>query len=233
MKLKTILVDDELGNLEALKALLEYLPEVLICGVFQNPVEAISEITRLKPNLLLLDIMMPEMDGFELLKRLPEKPQNIIFITAANDRGIEAVKAQASDYLLKPVIFSELKEAVEKSLRKSFNPITNAKISIPTSEGYVLLKSEEIIRLKGSGSYCEIFCTNQKPMLISRNLGDLENQLVNLGFIRVHTSHLVNNQHILRYNKEDGGFLQMSDLSEIPISRRRKDEVLNWLKIIN
>lgn len=232
MKIKTILVDDEKGNIQALQSLLGYLPEVEIMATFENPEEAIPQIAELKPALLFLDIVMPQMDGFELLERLPEKPPAVIFVTAANDKAIKAFKVEAVDYLLKPVLFSELKEAVAKATKKiqTARHALNEMLSFTTQEGIELVRATDIIRLQGDGSYTHIFTQNKKPILVSKNLGELEETLITRGFVRVHTSHLINPSHILRFVKEDGGSLQMSDQAEVPVSRRRKEEILEWLK---
>lgn len=232
MKIKTILVDDEINNLEALKALLGYLPELEICGAYTEAKMAISEIELQKPALLFLDIRMPELDGFDLLERLNFTPKAIIFITAASDQAIKAFKVEAVDFLLKPVLFSDLKAAVARAVKK----IQSARqsqadiLSFSTQDGIEMVRIEDIIRLEGAGAYTKIFVENARPVLVSKNLGEIESSLENRGFMRVHTSHIINPNKIIRYKKEEGGYLLMADQTEIPISRRRKDEILEWMK---
>jgi len=237
MKLRCILIDDEENNLTTLSLLLDYLPEIEIVGMHRDPDIAIESVLKEKPDILLLDIEMPGMNGFELLERLPELPNmSVVFVTAHHQFAIKAFKVNAIDYLLKPIIFNELKVAVQKvsDRRKTeksnaFEGLPDDRISLATSKGFEFVSARDIIRCKGSGSYTEIFLTGERKILVSKNIGEFEEILLPHGFYRIHTSHIVNPQFIISYLKEDGGSVVMKDHSTVPISRRKKDEFLKSL----
>ncbi|WP_442592068.1 LytR/AlgR family response regulator transcription factor [Pedobacter sp. AW31-3R] len=242
--LKAILIDDELKSRTNLRQLLlEYCPNVEIIAEAGNAVEALKLIRELKPDLLFLDIEMGEVSGFDLLKLLNGQQNfEVIFVTAFDKYGIQAVKACAIDYLLKPINILELSTAVEKATIQ-INPkkenerlkelVANIdrgdeeqKIAIPLSDKIEFLAINKIIRLEAEGNYTHIYLDNKKHYLVCKTLKEYQELLENHNFIRPHQSHLINFRKISSYVKTDGGYIVMDDGSQAPISRQKREEML-------
>jgi two-component system LytT family response regulator len=234
MTLQCIIVDDDPNNIEALSLLLEQLPGVEILHCFTSPEEAYHHILRNPPNLLFLDVEMPGMSGFELLERLPDLPLSIVFVTAYNETAVKAFRVHSIDYLLKPVLFSDLRAAVEKAKTQQqpdwFKPVANDRIAFPTANGFEHIAASMILRINGTGgAFTELFLLNGNKVLVSGNLSEFETLLCPHGFFRCHSSHIINPRYLTRYLKEDGGYLVMSDGSTVPVSRRKKEAFLNLI----
>ncbi|MNJ87319.1 Transcriptional regulatory protein YehT [compost metagenome] len=242
--LKAILIDDELKSRSNLRQLLlEYCPNVAIVAEAGSALEAFKLIRELNPDLLFLDIEMGEVSGFDLLKLLTGQQNfEVIFVTAFDKYGIQAVKACAIDYLLKPINILELSNAVEKATIQ-INPkkenerlkelVANIdrgddeqKIAIPLSDKIEFLAINKIIRLEAEGNYTHIYLDNKKQFLVCKTLKEYQELLENHNFIRTHQSHLINFRKISAYVKTDGGYIAMEDGSQVPISRQKRDEVL-------
>jgi len=245
--LKAIIVDDESNAIKNLKWEIErFCPEVSILDGFTSPSEAISGINYLKPDCVFLDIEMPEMDGFQLLKELRFRDFNLIITTAYDNYAIKAFKENAIDYLLKPIDSDDLKRAVSKILSQkekqglgfeldkvidSLRPPNNKKISIPLSGRTLFVDNEEVIYCKSDGNYTEIYLTEGKCEVITKNLKDVDRELLNEAFYRVHNSFVVNTYHIKEYIRADGHYLIMSNNQKIPISRTKRDALVQRLAI--
>jgi len=242
--LKAILIDDELKSRDNLRQLLfKYCPNVEIIAQAGTAIEALNLIRELNPDLLFLDIEMGEFSGFDLLKLLNGRQNfEVIFVTAFDKYGIQAVKACAIDYLLKPINILELSNAVEKASIQ-INPkkenerlkelVANIdrgddeqRIAIPLSDKIEFLSINKIIRLEAEGNYTHIYLDNKKQYLVCKTLKEYQELLENHNFIRTHQSHLINFRKISAYVKTDGGYIAMEDGSQAPISRQKKDEVL-------
>lgn len=243
-KIRTVIVDDELNCIEVLEYLLnKHCPEVQIVSAFQSPVEAEVQIRILKPNLIFMDIEMPVMNGFALLEKLKDLNFDIIFTTAYDDFAIRAFKVSAVDYLLKPVDAGELKEAVNKVTRtrkrddNTLDVLLNYlqaqnnhnKIGIASDQGITFIDLDTLLYCKSDGPYTHFFMNNGKSILSSKSLGEYENQMNNKGFFRVHKSYLINMKHISKFVREDGGYVVMSDNTQIIVSRRRKEDLLHLM----
>lgn len=244
---KTLIIDDESSAVKTLSLMVQYyLPEITELKVTTDPHEGLYLLENFKPQLLFIDIQMPLMSGFELLKQVPKINFNIIFTTAHDEYAIEAIRFSALDYLLKPIDTDELRNAFDRFIEKQNNnarsqPLyTNFmynlnvkdkkdfKLALPTNQGTFFYKPDEIIRLEGERNYTKFFFTNKTTLLTSHTMKDYEEILANLGFIRVHKSHLVNKLHVINYSPV--GILTMADNSKVEISRRRKEEVITQLK---
>lgn len=242
--LKAILIDDELKSRSNLRQLLvEYCTNVEIIAEAGSAVEALKLIKEVNPDLLFLDIEMGEVSGFDLLKLLNGQQKfEVIFVTAFDKYGIQAVKACAIDYLLKPINILELSNAVEKAVMQ-INPkkenerlkelVANLdrgddeqRIAIPLSDKIEFLAISKIIRLEAEGNYTHIYLDNKKQYLVCKTLKEYQDLLENHNFIRTHQSHLINFRKLSAYVKTDGGYVAMEDGSQVPISRQKKDEVL-------
>ena len=243
-QLRAIIIDDEIGSIDSLVWDLEqFSKDIKIIGKTQIPVEGIELIKNLSPDLIFLDISMPGMNGFELLESIEDVTFNVVFTTAFDQYAIDAFKANAVDYLLKPVLPEEIERVIEKlklnsgtnnlqenlkvfldefqSKNESYNTI-----ALPTFEGLEFVDISEIIRCESSSNYTYIHQKNEKPILISKTLKDVEKMLSNQGFIRIHQSHLVNITSIKKYLKGKSGSLILKDGSVIPVSRSKKGDFL-------
>ena len=224
--LKIFIVDDEHAALETLETILnEFCEGVEIIGKETSPIKAIKLINETKPDILFLDIEMPEMTGFELLECLPNKNFYIVFATAYKDYAIKAIKENASDYLLKPFGIKEVVATINKIKAKRFekekmqqqdNLLEKIAIKSMTGTEYILIN--DIINIVADGGYSEIF-TEHKKITSTKRLSEIFPSLSCKCFIRVHNSHIVNVNHIVKYFATDN-FLKMGNGNEVPISRR-------------
>jgi two-component system, LytTR family, response regulator len=246
--IKTLIIDDEPSAVKTLSLILQhYVPEIKELKSTTDPHEALQLIRTFQPALVFLDIQMPLMNGFELLKQLPQINFTIIFTTAFDKYAIEAIRFSALDYLLKPIDADELRHAVDRFksqqvMQLSRQPLYNNflhnidakdqkdfKLALPTTEGTFFYFPDEIIRLEGESNYTRFYFVNKKPLLISKNLKEYEEILSDHGFIRVHKSNMINKKHLVNYTHD--GWLVMTDQSRVEISRRRKKEVMEQLKV--
>ena len=245
--IKSLIIDDEQSATNTLRLMLErYVPEINELKFTNNAAEGIELIKKFNPHLLFLDIQMPAMTGFELLKKLPQINFSIIFTTAHDEYAIDAIRFSALDYLLKPIDADELQNAFKRFMEKTATNIANHplnnnflyninvenkkdfKLALPTLQGTFFYLPEEIIRLEGEGNYTKFFFGDKTTLLTTHTIKNYEEILVDHGFIRVHKSHLINKKHVINYMND--GFLTMADLSKVEISRRRKEDVMEILK---
>lgn len=240
--LRAILVDDEANAIKNLKWELEnYCPEIKVVDCFTNPEEAISGIDYLKPECLFLDIDMPEMDGFQLLNELRFKKFNLIITTAYNNYAIRAFKENAIDYLLKPIDPEELQSAVSRVIKRYEQQLigfeldnvvaqlssgSTKKIAIPLAGKTLFLECQDLIFCKSDGNYTEFHLKDGRVEVLTKNLKDVHDQILTSQFLRVHNSYCVNILHIKEYIKGDGYYLLMSNGKQIPISRSKRDALV-------
>lgn len=242
--MRVIIIDDEPNAREKLAYLIAlFCPGLRIEAVCKNASEGIEAIRKFNPDLIFLDVEMPLMNGFDMLRALGEVNFEVIFTTANDQYAIKAIKYSALDYLLKPIDGEQLTGAVEKAIRKCGNssriqtlientkyPENNFKhLAIPTMEGFLFIKPDEVIRMEADGRYTMIYLENKEKILASKNLGEFEEIVSENQFLRIHHSHIVNLSHIRKYLRGDGGKVVMSDASVIDVSRRKKEEVLEKL----
>lgn len=241
------IVDDEPYSCEALATLLErYCPEVRVLDICYSAESALKSLSEQKPKILFLDIEMPNMNGFELLEKLPGIDYELIFTTSYDHYAIKAIRFSALDYLLKPIDRDELQRAVQKAvncikhplpqqievlLQKLNHPtVTVNKIAIPTMEGLQMILVENIISCESDRNYTILFLKNKQKIIASRTLKDIEEMLEDYSFARVHHSYLVNLNEVEKYIKGEGGYLLMSDRTTVDVSRSRKEILLKRLQ---
>jgi two-component system, LytTR family, response regulator len=245
-----IIIDDEANNVEILSSLLmRHCEGISIAATALNAIEGIKLIENYKPDLVFLDIQMPGKSGLDLLKSLPQIHFEIIFITAYDQYGIQAIKFSALDYLLKPVNIDELKLAVQKAREKIIAKQKNAsvenlldyispgtkgtpKIALPTFTETRYVKVDDIIRCEASDNYTSFYLQNNEKILVCKTLKEYAELLVPHNFIRTHQSHLVNINFVKSLLKEDGGVLLLTNSDKIPISRQNKESVKAKLNAI-
>jgi len=238
--INAVIVDDEFPARENLNKLLEeYCTDVNVVGKAANVNEAKELIDNLKPDVVFLDINMPGMNGFDLLDKLSEKNFCLVFVTAFNEYGIQAVKANAIEYLLKPVSVKELQQTISK-IRELLNKSTKegenksnlktTKIVITHFQGFSIFNCNEIIRLEANDNYTKIFFNNHKPITSSKTLKDFEDILDPDNFFRIHKSYIINFDYIKEYSNLDGGIVILHDNSKLSISRRKLQEFLDKIQ---
>lgn len=243
--IKTLLIDDEPKALGTLRnKISKYCPSIEIIAETQNPKEAITLIKTLKPQLIFLDIAMPELSGFEVLEQIEQPDFEIIFATAFDNYAIEAITHCAIGYLVKPIDNKDLIKAVsnasenikEKTALKKNKQLVNnlgvkrfqdKKIIIPTIDGLEFIAIKDIIHCEGTDGYTKIHLTDRKPILSSNSIGHFSKMLVEKDFYLVHKSHLINLNYIEKYLNE--GYVVIGQ-KHIPVSRNRRNEFLNMLK---
>lgn len=245
--IKIVIIDDEKDAIKSIELIInEYCSNAEVIGTASSAAEGRTIIQSKNPDLVFLDIEMPRGNGFDMLEMIPERNFEVIFITAYNNFAIKAFKYSAVDYILKPIDIDEFIDAVDRVeqrlLLSSDNSSTNqdkynslleniqtnqpTKIMVPTSEGQIYIEIANIFRIEAEGSYSMIFLNDNNKMLISKNLKEFENMLSENNFYRPHNSHLINLEQVKKYVLKDGGYIEMTDETIVPISRRKKDSFI-------
>ncbi len=245
-KITTLIVDDEENSRFTLSEMLRmFCPEVEVVGEADGVESAIAQTKKLNFDVVFLDIQMMDGTGFDFLKQISPVEFDVIFITAYDQFAIQAIKYSALDYLLKPVDADELIEAVNKVKKRDpkdrnqydvlLENIQNKekqKIVLSTTEGIHIIQVDNIIRCEADDYYTRIFLNDKRMIMISKTLKNTEELLSGKSFVRSHKSHLVNLQFVKKYVKSDGGYLELKDGTIIPVSRRKKELILNYIQSI-
>ncbi|WP_395054736.1 LytR/AlgR family response regulator transcription factor [Flavobacterium sp.] len=223
MILKTLLVDDEDLNLKNLEILLiENFPEIEILGKFQNAKDAKFYIEKNKIDLLFLDISMPLENGFDLLNYFPSRDFQVIFVTAHEEYAINAIKIGALDYILKPLLISELKQAINKVL-EIYKPNETAntfkKLTLNYEGGKSILEYNEILYLKGFDNITTLYLSKNRKITVAKTLKYFEEILEN-DFFRIHKSFIVNVKYITKVLAKETYFIELFEGTQLPVSRR-------------
>jgi two-component system LytT family response regulator len=239
-KIRTLLVDDEPISTKHLTALLtKYCESIEIVAKASNVDEALEAILISKPDLIFLDIELGGETGFDLLKKIEIKKFEVIFVTAHNQFGIEAIKAHALDYILKPINKVELILSVEAAVsaiqlkkQKVSHPVEqrSSRISLPTLEGLLFVEVNDIIFIESEGRYSRFHLSNNTKLLVSKNLGEFEIDFEGKGFARIHHSYIVNLSYIQKYIKGRGGYVVLKNGLSLEVSVRKKDDFLDRLE---
>lgn len=245
--IKALIIDDEAYARESLtKVINQYCQEISIVGIGENVQQAVELISRFSPDLVFLDIEMPNGNGFTLFDKIKNPSFETIFTTAYEEYAIKAFRFAALDYLTKPIDFRQLQESIERFKRKqkvelkeqriellienlSNKPTEFNKIVLPDYDGFSMVKISDIIYCKADGSYTEVHLLSGKKITTSRLLKSLEELLPEQTFYRIHKSYLVNLNLIKRYNKMDGHQVLMENNILLDVSERNKKEFLDKL----
>ena len=241
---KVLVIDDEKPTRDFIKRLIDsyhFGVEVFTDG--ENVATGVEAIHQLQPDLVILDIQMPDGNGFDVLKSIPVKNFEVIFITAFQEYAVQAIKFSALDYILKPIDSDELKQAIDNALntitRKTddsqlsvlqHNMQLNAKrkLVLKTQESVHVVEIDDIIRCESDKNYTSFFFTNGKKILVSKTLKDFDILLSGLTFFRAQQSHLINLNFVERYDRHDGTII-MKDGSAIPLALARKEQFFEIL----
>jgi two-component system, LytTR family, response regulator len=241
--MKVTIVDDEFKARDALEKILKkQFPEIAVLASAGTVKEGYEAIRNDPPDLLLLDVELPDGTGFDLLKRIAPAQFKVVFITGHQEYAIEAIKFSALDYILKPFDSDELRQAVEKARKvinhneqhiqlETLNGNLHKKkrlrrIILPTADNLHVVEVNEIIRAEADSNYTTFRLTGGKKIMVSRTMKEYDDMLAGAGVFRVHQSHLVNIVHIDKFIKRGGGYLQMKDGSTVPVSPSLKKKVL-------
>jgi two-component system LytT family response regulator len=239
-----IIEDIEDARLALNQDIKDYCPEVQVIGEAEGVVSGIKLLQNVKPDIIFLDIQMGDGTGFDLLEIIGEGDAKVIFTTASDAYGIKAIKYSALEYLLKPIDPDELKAAVQKAkdnsaatgqergieiLTNQLKNQTTDRIALNTQDRITVVKVADIVRCASDVNYTYFHFADKTSVLVTKTLKEFDGLLSDKGFIRVHQSHLVNVEHIKELVKADGGTLRLSDGSSVPVSTRRKQDVINYL----
>ena len=244
--LHTLIIDDEDHMRDSLAKLLQrHCPEVVVAGEANSVASGIRAIQDLHPDLVLLDIQMSDGTGFDLLNSLPVIDFKVIFITAFDQYALQAFRFSAVDYLLKPVNPELLVEAVERAgqliqehhnlqmqaLQENLKNIErqNKKIILKTTENIYLVDLNSIISCESDNNYTSVYTADGAKILVSKTLKEYDSLLAGCGFYRVHKSYLINLAHIKRFEKQDGGYIVLTNDVKIPVASRKRDEMMELL----
>jgi two-component system, LytTR family, response regulator len=249
--IKTILVDDEANNLQFLQSLLkDNCTSLQVMETANTAADGLLMIQELQPQLVFMDVDMPGMTGFEVLKKLEPLSFEVIFVTAYNQYAMEAFEYNAVAYITKPIVTEKLIAAVEKAIIKIeekkytehiFSLLENVqqknehdKIALPTLQGLQFVKLSQICYVESSGNYSNFLLADNTKIMVSRQLGEYEKLLPADNFVRIHDKHIINLTCIKEYIKGSGGEVILENGARLTVAARRKDELLSrfekWLR---
>jgi two-component system, LytTR family, response regulator len=247
MKIKSVIIEDESSAREALKTYIaKYCPQVEVIGEAHDAKQAITVLHELKPQLVFLDVELPFGNAFDILDACKDLYFETIFVTAFSEYSLKALNLSAAYYLLKPVSIEELVLAVNKVNEHIINKeifdrntivvdnfreqqVEKRQVILPTLEGFEVIKMEEIIRLQGNGNFTDIYLTDGTKKMACRFLKHYD-EILPYPFVRVHKSHIININSVKSYHKNSGGYVMLSDKTEIDISSNYKENFLKYFK---
>lgn len=228
-QISAVIVEDEKPNLNSLvKKIERSCPLLSIVGCSQTVDEAIAMIHEKEPELVFLDVRLGTQTGFDVLKSLKHIDFYTIFTTNYQEYAIKAIKAEALDYILKPIDESELIEAVHKAWEKIKRD--QSEISVPTSKGERLIKLDTVTYFEADDNFTKIHGPEKRPIMVCRTLLRITDQLPEERFFRNHRKYTVNKLFIQEYTREEGGMIILIPpyTKKLPISRPRKAKFLAW-----
>lgn len=249
--MRSIIIDDEKSARENLKRCLNsFSSDIQIIEEAENVAAGLEVIKNQEPELVFLDVEMPDGSGFDLLANIEHIDFKIIFTTAHQKYAIDAFKFSAIHYILKPIDPEELQKAIQKAkeeinkdflqtkvniLLNNLNPSqqSSKKLVLKESNSIHVLQIEDVLRIEASDNYTIFYPNDGQQIVVSKTLKEFEKLLKDEGFFRIHQSHLINLNALKKYEgKVNGGIITMSDGSQVPISKRKKDRFLAILENI-
>lgn len=242
--LKAIIVDDEKISREILQDYIaKYCTDVSVLALAESAAQGVEMIKRYKPDIVFLDVEMPKGNGFDLLEQLDEINFETVFVTAFDNYAIQALNYSAAYYILKPVSIDELVAAVDKikNQRLKNQPTLHTrillenihatgmqqqKIVLPLQDGFEVVSMHDIIHCEAHDNFTDFYFVSKQKMMICRTLKFYEELLTDSGFLRIHKSHLINLDHVVKYTRGKGGQVTMSNNTVIDVSPNKKDELM-------
>jgi len=246
--IRCILIDDEKNALEMMEWLLKtYCPEVEILAMCNSSEQGVELIRKLRPDLVFLDIEMPNMNGFDMLEKFDELFFDVVFCTAYDQFAIRAFRYSALDYLLKPIDPDDLKAAVKRISQKKQSPSkeqfelllqsmkpgnrsTPQRVALTTGDGLIFVPTTDIIYCEAESNYTHVVLSGGKKILVSKVLKDIDEVLSGPDFYRVHSSFLVNINRIKKLVRGDGGYIIMDNDAIVNISRSKRQEFMEMFE---
>ena len=246
-----IIIDDEAKNIKLLQNMLQmYCPSLKVLATETEAKNGLLLIDELQPQLVFLDVEMPHLNGFDLLKKLEPVNFETIFVTAYSHYAVEAFEHHATGYITKPINTEKLIAAVntatkrieEKRINKNLFSLLEQntkqaapdKIPLSTTNGLVFVKLADILYCESSGNYTNFYLCDGKKIMVSRQLGEYEKLLPEINFTRIHDKYIINLSFIKEYIKGSGGDVVLENGKELPVASRRKEEFLarfeKWIK---
>lgn len=242
----SVIIDDDKLARKSLRLILEQnFKEIEILGEADSASSGLLLIEKSDPDLVFLDIEMPDGNGFSLLEKLSDVNFKLVFTSSYSDYAIQAFKYSAFDYILKPVLIENVRSVLNRIsdipvlhekqrvevLKNNLNHVDpeDQTIALPEFNGFTIVKVKDIVRCESERNYSRVFFKNGTSVLVSRTLLDFDNLLVLHGFFRIHRSHLISLKNVNRYLKTDGGLVEMIDKTQLPVSPKFKEELLNRL----
>lgn len=234
----SIIVDNETHSREVISHLLDELfPSIEVINQAHGVASAVKILSMQPCDLVFLDVEMDDGTGFDVLEKLYHRPKVVIFVTAFDTYAIEAIRASAFDYILKPINREEFAIAVNRAIQSlkaqapsgaETQPVVQGRVALPNPTGLRFVPTEHVLYCEASGNYSIFYFTDKTHEVVSKTLGLFEADLASQGFLRVHHRHLVNLLHVSAYHKgKAGGHLIMQDGTEIEVSTRRKHQVVH------
>lgn len=243
--MKALIVDDIAEARQTLaRDIRDYCSDVELLGEAEGVVSGAKMIRELKPELVFLDVEMGDGNGFDMLDIVNDMRCKVIFITGSDAYAVKAFRYAALDYLLKPVDPEDLQKAVEKARKSVAEPEAlkllkeqmqspkkaPERLALHTQDKVFIVAITEIIRCESDGNYTKFYINGNKALLVTRTLKEFDDLLSPYDFIRVHQSHLIHLKYLKEFNKRDGGYLVMHDGASVPVSTRKRAEVLERLE---
>lgn len=242
--IKALIIDDEAAARMKIASLVStyFADRITVLAQCADGEEALAAIVEHRPDLLFLDVEMPRLSGFDVLRQAAPATFDVIFTTAYDHYAIKAIKFAAIDYLLKPIDIDQLKEAiarvearkgmagqaerVERLVEDARQGQDPSRLSIPSQQGYVMVKTADIVWCEAVNYYSVIHLVGGKQIVSTRSLKEVEDTLEGGSFLRIHRGHLINLDHLTRYIRGNGGQVIMSNGKELEVARLRKEELL-------
>lgn len=237
--IRTVLVDDEPDGIEQLQLLLSAYPQIDVIATFTNPLKALDQLEMLNPDLIFLDVEMPQMNGFDLLERIRHLRFNVVFATAYNEFALKAFRFNALDYIVKPINQEEISEVIAKAdrqytihetqlqqLRQQLRQGHISKIAIPGQHQVTFVDIKDIVYAEASGNYTLIVLRDGKQHLVTRKLKDLQDVLEEQFFLRIHRQYIVNLNMVKSFNRNEN-MLTMVTGNAFPVSRSQRDRLIH------
>jgi two-component system, LytTR family, response regulator len=249
--ISTIIIDDEPKNIRLLQNMLDiHCPQIKVIITSTEAKNGMLLIDEMLPQLVFLDVEMPHMNGFDVLKKLEPINFEVIFVTAYSHYAIEAFEHHATGYITKPInsekliasVNTAVKRIEEKNINKNLFSLLEQntrqsapdKIPLSTSNGLVFVKIADILYCESSGNYTHFYLSDGKKIIVSRQLGEYEKLLPENNFIRIHDKYIINLVYIKEYIKGSGGEVVLENGKEIPVATRRKEDFLarfeKWIR---
>jgi two-component system LytT family response regulator len=244
--MNAIIIDDEENARIALSLMIrEHIPHLSVVGCYSSLAEAHSAIAENAIDVVFLDIQMPHESGFQLWKYFPQPTFHVVFTTAHQQYAIQAIRLSALDYLLKPIDIEELELVVQKLIQRIVasqigerlavleanlkNTSAVSQIVLPAQNSLIVVRIDDIVRCESDNNYTKFFLRNGTEHLTSKTLKEYENILPTGTFLRIHQSHLISLKYVTRYIKGKNNFVEMTDGIKLPVSKERKDMLIDML----